>query len=110
VGKEAVDMYAIIETGGKQYRVEKGMKLEVERLPGEPGETLVFDRVLLLGDDAQTRIGKPVVEGASVSALIIEQGKAAKVLVFKMKRRKKYRVRRGHRQLQTYIEITDIKG
>jgi large subunit ribosomal protein L21 len=108
--KEAVQMYAIIETGGKQYRVEKGMKLEVEKLPGEPGETHVFDRVLLVGEDGKTRIGTPVVKGAKVSARILEHAKAGKVVVFKMKRRKKSRTRRGHRQLQTSVEITDIKG
>jgi large subunit ribosomal protein L21 len=103
-------MYAIIETGGKQYRVEKGMTLEVERLPGEPGDTHVFDRVLLLGSEKDTRIGTPVVDGAKVKARIVTQAKGPKVVVFKMKRRKKHRVRRGHRQAQTTVEITDIKG
>jgi large subunit ribosomal protein L21 len=105
-----VTMYAIIHTGGKQYRVEKGMRLDVERLSGEPGDTHVFERVLLLGGSGDTRIGTPVVEGAKVSARIVDHHKADKVMVFKMKRRKKYRVKRGHRQLHTRIEITDIEG
>jgi large subunit ribosomal protein L21 len=103
-------MYAIIETGGKQYRVEKGMKLDVERLEGEPGQKHVFERVLLLGEQEGTRVGTPLVEGASVSARIVEHAKADKVLVFKMKRRKKHRVKRGHRQERTIVEITDIEG
>jgi large subunit ribosomal protein L21 len=108
--KETVTMYAIIETGGKQYRVEKGMQIRVEKLPGEPGDKHVFDRVLLVGDDKDTRIGTPVVKGAKVSAKILDQGKAPKIVVFKMKRRKKYRVKRGHRQPTTFVEITGIKG
>ena len=103
-------MYAIIETGGKQYRVEKGMRLGVEKLEGEPGDSLVFDRVLLLGGDDETRIGTPLIEGARVSATILEQAKDPKVVVFKMKRRKKHRVRRGHRQEKTLVEITEIEG
>ncbi len=103
-------MYAIIQTGGKQYRVEKGMRLDVEKLDGAPGDTLVFDRVLMLGGQGDARIGTPVVQGAKVSARIIDQHKGDKVIVFKMKRRKKYRVKRGHRQLQTRVEITEIEG
>lgn len=103
-------MYAIIETGGKQYRVEQGMRLDVERLQGEPGETHVFERVLMLGGDGEARIGKPVLDGAKVSARIIDHHRTDKVIVFKMKRRKKHRVKRGHRQLHTRIEITGIEG
>ena len=103
-------MYAIIETGGKQYRVEQGMKLAIESLPGDPGATLVFDRVLVLGEGPVTRVGTPVIAGAKVSAKIIEHGRADKVVVFKMKKRKKHRVHRGHRQHETRIEITSIEG
>lgn len=103
-------MYAIIETGGKQYRVERGMQLDVERIQGEPGDTHVFERVLMLGGEGEPRIGKPLVDGAKVQARIIDHHKADKVIVFKMKRRKKHRVKRGHRQLHTRIEITEIEG
>jgi len=103
-------MYAIIETGGKQYRVEEGMRLGVERLDGEPGAKHVFDRVLLVGGKGETRVGTPCVEGAKVSAKIVEQVKDRKIIVFKMKRRKGRRVKRGHRQMVTVVEITGIKG
>ena len=103
-------MYAIIDTGGKQYRVEQGMKLAVESLPGDPGATLVFDRVLVLGEGQSVRVGTPLVKGAKVSAKILEQARADKVHVFKMKKRKKHRVHRGHRQHETRIEITAIEG
>jgi large subunit ribosomal protein L21 len=102
-------MYAIIETGGKQYRVEKGMRLDVERLDAEPGETFVFERVLMLGGGEEPRVGTPVVDGARVSARVIDHHRADKVMVYKMKRRKTYRVKRGHRQLHTRVEITEIE-
>ena len=86
------------------------MQIHVERLPGEPGDRHVFESVLIVGDEKDTRIGTPIVKGAEVSAKILDQGKAPKVLVFKMKRRKKYRVKRGHRQMTTFVEITGIKG
>ena len=103
-------MYAIIETGSKQYWVEQGMTLDVEHLPGEPGEVHVFERVLMLGDEGEARVGRPTLDGATVSARIVEQGKGPKVVVFKMKRRKKHRVTRGHRQQYTRVEITSIEG
>jgi large subunit ribosomal protein L21 len=103
------DMYAVIRTGGKQYRVASGQVLKVERLDGEVGETIAFDQVLMVGDgDGEPRIGAPLVDGAQVTAEVLEQGKAPKVIVFKKKRRKNYRRKRGHRQLQTVLRIRDI--
>ena len=102
-------MYAVIRTGGKQYRVASGQVLKVERLAGEVGETIAFDQVLMVGDgDGEPRIGAPLVDGAQVTAEVLEQGKAPKVIVFKKKRRKNYRRKRGHRQLQTVLRIRDI--
>jgi large subunit ribosomal protein L21 len=103
-------MYAVIKTGGKQYRVASGEVIKVERLDGEVGDTLAFDQVLMVGgeDGAAPRIGAPLVAGASVTAEVLEQGKAPKILVFKKKRRKNYRRRRGHRQMQTVLRIRDI--
>ncbi len=101
-------MYAIIKTGGKQYQVSAGDQLMVERLEGNVGDQVEFDEVLLVsGDDAVT-VGKPTVEGAKVSATIIEQGKHRKIKVFKKKRRKGYRLMKGHRQHYTALKISDI--
>jgi large subunit ribosomal protein L21 len=102
-------MYAVIRTGGKQYRVASGQVVKVERLDGEVGETVAFDQVLMVGDDqGEPKIGAPLVTGAQVTAEVLEQGKGPKVIVFKKKRRKNYRRRRGHRQLQTVLRIRDI--
>jgi large subunit ribosomal protein L21 len=102
-------MYAVIRTGGKQYRVASGQVVKVERLDGEVGETVAFDQVLMVGDDGgEPQIGAPLVEGAQVTAEVLEQGKAPKIIVFKKKRRKNYRRKRGHRQLQTVLRIRDI--
>lgn len=104
-------MYAVIKTGGKQYRVAQGDVIKVERLAGEVGATVAFDHVLMLGGDgagAEPQIGTPLVDGARVMAEVLEQGKAPKVIVFKKKRRKNYRRKRGHRQLQTVLRIRDI--
>lgn len=101
-------MYAIIQTGGKQYRVAPGDVLRVERLPGERGDEVVLDQVLLVTDGEDTRIGQPLVENATVRSLIMQQGKAKKILVFKKKRRKNYRRRQGHRQLFTALQIQEI--
>jgi large subunit ribosomal protein L21 len=102
-------MYAVIRTGGKQYRVAAGQVVKVERLDGEVGQTIAFDQVLMVGDDGgEPTIGSPLVDGAQVTAEVLEQGKAPKVIVFKKKRRKNYRRRRGHRQLQTVLRIRDI--
>jgi large subunit ribosomal protein L21 len=103
-------MYAVIRTGGKQYRVASGQVIKIERLDGAVGETVAFDQVLMIGDeqDGEPRIGAPLVDGARVTAEVLEQGKAPKVIVFKKRRRKNYRRKRGHRQLQTVLRIRDI--
>jgi large subunit ribosomal protein L21 len=102
-------MYAVIRTGGKQYRVASGQVIKIERLDGEVGETIAFDQVLMVGNEqGEPQIGAPLVDGAQVTAEVLEQGKAPKVIVFKKKRRKNYRRKRGHRQLQTVVRIRDI--
>lgn len=102
-------MYAVIKTGGKQYRVSEGDRLRVEKLPGEPGAKVTFDEVLMLGGD-KVAIGTPIVKGAKVSAEIVLQDRDKKVIVFKFKRRKNYRRKRGHRQPFTELKITGITG
>jgi large subunit ribosomal protein L21 len=103
-------MYAVIKTGGKQYRVAHGDVIKVERLAGEVGQTIAFGDVLMVGGegDGAARIGSPLVAGASVTAEVLEQAKAPKVIVFKKRRRKNYRRTRGHRQLQTVLRIREI--
>jgi large subunit ribosomal protein L21 len=102
-------VYAIIQTGGKQYRVAPGDVLRVERLPGERGDAVQLDQVLLVTDDGgEVRVGTPLVENASVKGEIVRQGKAKKILVFKKKRRKNYRRKQGHRQLFTAVQIQEI--
>ncbi len=101
-------MYAVIATGGKQYRVEEGDVLRIEKVPGNVGETFSFDRVLLLSDGKALTIGEPTVANASVNARIVEQGKGKKVLVFKYKRRKRYQRKQGHRQPFTAVQIDSI--
>ena len=101
-------MYAIIRTGGKQYQVAAGDTLRVEKLQGEVGDTVELSDVLLVADGENVKVGQPVVDGARVVAKIAEQGKAKKVLVFKKKKRKGYRVLRGHRQLFTALTIEEI--
>ena len=102
-------MYAVIRTGGKQYRVASGQVIKIERLDGEVGATIAFEQVLMVGNEqGEPKIGAPLVEGAQVTAEVLEQGKGPKVIVFKKKRRKNYRRKRGHRQLQTVLRIRDI--
>lgn len=101
-------MYAIIRTGGKQYQVEAGDTLRVEKLMGEVGDTVELSDVLLLVDGETVKIGQPVVEGAKVMAKIVEQGRHKKVIVFKKKRRKGYQVKKGHRQMYTALTIETI--
>lgn len=102
-------MYAVIKTGGKQYRVSKGDKIFVEKLEGNVGDAVSFDQVLLLGGEA-VKIGKPLVSGAKVEAKILEHGRGEKVIIFKFRRRKNYHRKTGHRQPFTTLQITDIKG
>ena len=101
-------MYAVVATGGKQYKVQPGETLRVEKLSGEVGAEVAFDQVLLIGEGDDVRIGQPVVDGATVRGHIIEQDKSKKILVFKFKRRKRYRRRLGHRQPYTAVKIDAI--
>ncbi len=102
-------MYAIIRTGGKQHRVIEGERLRIEKILGDVGTSVTFDEVLLLGSDKIT-VGKPLVTGAAVTATIVAQDRAKKVIVFKMRRRKNYRKKRGHRQCFTEVKITGIQA
>jgi large subunit ribosomal protein L21 len=102
-------MYAILETGGKQYRVKPGDTIHVERLSAEPGETLELGSVLLLaGDDEPARVGTPSVPGAVVQAEVVEHGRGEKIIVFRYKSKVRYRRKTGHRQALTRLRITDI--
>jgi large subunit ribosomal protein L21 len=102
-------MYAVIESGGKQYRVEVGTELEVELLDAEPGQALTLDRVLLIGDDDETAIGRPIVANASVEAEVLRQDRGPKLIVFKYRPKARRRVKKGHRQEHTILRITDVK-
>src|SRR3989338_5879300 len=102
-------MYAVIKTGGKQYRITEGDTLRVEKLLGEKGTSIELNDVLAIGEGENMRVGTPVVEGAKVIAEIIGQGKAKKVLIFKKKRRKGYAKKQGHRQSFTSLKIQEIK-
>ena len=102
-------MFAIIETGGKQYRVSVGQKLKIEKLPNETESTLTFDKVLLVADGEDVRIGMPHVAGAAVKAKILRQGRHDKVIVFKYHSKTRYRKKKGHRQHFTEVEIVSIK-
>jgi large subunit ribosomal protein L21 len=101
-------MYAIIRTGGKQYQVAAGDTLRVEKLPGNVGDMVELDDVLLIADGDNVTVGQPVVDGARVTAKIVEQGRAKKVIVFKKKKRKGYQVKNGHRQYFTALSIEEI--
>jgi len=102
-------VYAIIQTGGKQYRVSPGDVLRVERLPGERGDAVQLDQVLLVTEDnGSVRVGAPLVADARVQGLIVQQGKGKKIIVYKKKRRKNYRRKQGHRQLFTALQIQEI--
>lgn len=103
-------MYAVIETGGKQYRVQEGDTIFVEKVAGNEGEALSFDKVLLISNDEDIKVGKPYVDGVSVNGIILEHGKAKKIVVFKFKRKKDYRKKQGHRQPYTKVKIEKING
>ncbi len=104
-------MYAVIKTGGKQYRVTSGDVIVVEKLLGEPGETIEVGQVMMLGEEGKApTVGSPVVEKAAVFAEVLEQQKGDKVLVFKKKRRHNYRRLKGHRQLETVLRIVDVSA
>jgi large subunit ribosomal protein L21 len=103
-------MYAVIKTGGKQYRVAANDVLDIEKLIAEAGASVEFTEVLMLGGDSGVKIGKPTVAGAKVTAEVVEQGRGPKVIAFKKRRRKNSRRRRGHRQHLTTVKITGITG
>ena len=101
-------MYAVIKTGGKQQKVSEGDVINIEKIDGVKGDTVVFDQVLMVGNDEDIRIGKPVVDGAKVTGEILSQTKGDKLVVFKMKKRKGYHNKTGHRQLLTSMKIKEI--
>lgn len=99
---------AIIKTGGKQYIVTPSQKIKIEKIEGKEGDEIIFNEVLLLEKDGKTELGDPLVRGVKVAGKILKQGKAKKVIVFKIKKKKRYKVKRGHRQPFTEIEIAAI--
>ena len=103
-------MFAIIETGSKQYRVSTGDKIKVEKLKAEEGKGFVFDKVLLVNDDKATEIGTPYIKGAKVEAEVLKQGRAKKVIVFRYKSKTRQRKKKGHRQPFTELKISKING
>lgn len=103
-------MYAVIKTGGKQYRVEVGNKLKIEQIVAEAGSDLVIDQVLMVSEGENTSIGKPFLDSAKVSATVVGHGRHDKVRIFKMRRRKHYQRHQGHRQNYTEIQITGISA
>lgn len=103
-------MYAVVNTGGKQYKVQKGETLRIEKIPGEVGAQVTFDKVLMVADGENVRVGQPLLEKAAVQASIVEQDRAKKIIIFKYKRRKRYRRKQGHRQPYTAIRIDGIEA
>ena len=103
-------MFAVIKTGGKQYRVTPDDVIRIERISGEAGDEVSFSDVLMLEDDGKTAVGTPLVDGARVTGTLMEQTRGEKILIFKKKRRKSYRRRNGHRQDLSVVRITDISG
>jgi len=102
-------MYAVVNSGGKQYKVQQGEVLRIEKIPGDVGSPVIFDRVLMFADGENVNIGRPALDDVSVEGHIVEQGKAKKIIVFKYKRRKRYRRKKGHRQEFTAVLIDSIK-
>jgi len=103
-------MYAVVKTGGKQYKVAPGEKLKVEQIPADVGAQVVLDQVLLVGEGDSVRLGQPVVAGAAVKATVVSHGRHDKVKIFKMRRRKHYQKHQGHRQNYTELKIDSIVG
>ena len=103
-------MYAVIKTGGKQYKVAPGEKLKVELIPADVGAQIVLDQVLLVGDGSNVRLGQPIIAGATVNATVLAHGRGDKLKIFKMRRRKHYQKHQGHRQGFTELKIDGIVG
>ena len=103
-------MYAVVKTGGKQYRVVAGDKLKVEQIPADVGAEVILDQVLMVGEGESVRLGQPILSGASVKATVVSHGRGEKVKIFKMRRRKHYQKHQGHRQGYTEITIDTIDG
>ena len=103
-------MYAVIKTGGKQYKVAPGEKLKIEQIPADVGAEIVLDQVLMVGDGESVRLGQPTLAGATVKATVLAHGRGDKVEIFKMRRRKNYRRHQGHRQGFTEVKIEGIVG
>ncbi len=103
-------MFAIIETGGKQYKVQEGDVIFVEKLAGEENSEIVFDKIIAVGDGSDIKVGTPYIEDAKVEASLIKTGKSSKIIVYKMKPKKNYRRKQGHRQPYTKVQITAIKA
>jgi large subunit ribosomal protein L21 len=103
-------MYAVIKTGGKQYKVAPGEKLKVEQIPADVGAEVILDQVLLVGDGSSIRLGQPTVAGATVKATVLSHGRGEKLQIFKMRRRKHYQRHQGHRQGYTELKIDGIVG
>lgn len=102
-------MYAVVESGGKQYRVAVGQTIEVEKLPAAPGESVTLDKVLLVGEGDTVKVGQPTVENASVSATVLKHGLKRKVIIFHFMPKQRYRIKRGFRQEYTRLRIDEIK-
>ena len=103
-------MYAVVKTGGKQYRVAAGDKLKVEQIPADVGAEVILDQVLMVGEGESVRLGQPILSGASVKATVVSHGRGEKVKIFKMRRRKHYQKHQGHRQGYTELKIDAIVG
>ena len=103
-------MYAVIKTGGKQYRVSAGQKLKVEQIPADVGAEITLDQVLMVGEGESVKVGAPLVAGATVKCTVVSHGRHDKVKIFKMRRRKHYQKRQGHRQNFTEIQVVSING
>ncbi len=103
-------MYAVIKTGGKQYRVSSGEKLKIEKLAADVGSEVSFDQVLMVGGEGEMKLGAPMLPGASVKATVLAQGRGDKIHIFKMRRRKHYRKSQGHRQSYTEVQISGISA
>jgi large subunit ribosomal protein L21 len=107
---KGLNMYAVIKTGGKQYKVAAGEKIKIEQIAADVGQEIVIDQVLAVGNGAELKVGTPLVAGANVKATVVSHGRHDKVRIFKMRRRKHYQKRQGHRQNFTELEISSING